>query len=144
MKKITLGLLTIFALLTAHVANAQNSTLKAGESITTGQTLVSEDGKFTFKLVANDAQKAGLKSGDRWIKSSKLLLQADGNLVIYDSNGKVDWSSKTQAYFDKKYGTAAFKPVKMVVGSDGSFNLYNAAGEKVWSQKISNITRTGV
>lgn len=57
---------------------------------------------------------------------SNLVLQHDGNLVLYHA-GRPLWSTRT----DRKGGTA------LVMQGDGNLVLYNASGRPLWSSKTS-------
>lgn len=63
---------------------------------------------------------------------AQLKLQSDGNLVVY-SKGEARWSSKTQAYFNKKFKNPVNRPVKLVLGNDGILRLFTEKGKVVWS-----------
>jgi hypothetical protein len=66
-------------------------------------------------------------NSDQYLSSSnkayKFILQADGNIVLYNASNQVRWSSDTQG----KGGT------KLVLQSDGNLVLYTASGTPVWS-----------
>ena len=53
---------------------------------------------------------------------SRLTMQTDGNLVLYDENGTPRWASNT-------VGRGAF----MVFQSDGNLVVYNSSGGAVWA-----------
>jgi len=138
---------------------AQKNTLKAGESLKGDEFLTSENGNYVFQAHAHDALYCsyGAKNGKRFtfipaystggisgnakrganmsIKSDKLVMQTDGNLVAYDKDNKALWSSKTHPFFDPKFKDPKNKPVKLVLENDGSANLYNATGAIMWSTK---------
>lgn len=78
-------------------------TLSTGSALTANQALFSSDGTYKF------------------------ILQGDGNLVIYRSDGQVVWSANTQG----KGGT------RLTMQSDGNLVLYTASGSAVWSTKTS-------
>ena len=73
--------------------------LRVGARLNPGQALVTINGQY------------------------RLLLQPDGNLVLYDDVARRDlWATNT-------VGTAGF----LTVQSDGNLVLYNAQGRDVWS-----------
>ncbi|AFC28446.1 mannose-binding lectin [Paenibacillus mucilaginosus 3016] len=86
MKKFTLLLLAVFMLQFSIVtaASAKNSLLP-GEKLTAGQMLVSNNGRFA------------------------LVMQTDGNLVLYQDGGNPIWDTNTDdvthSYYDPYYRT---------------------------------------
>ena len=74
--------------------------LSAGQGLRTGQSLVSDDGRF------------------------KLLLQLDGNLVIYDPAARPLWASNTAA---RPEVSDAF------MQGDGNLVVYDIAGRPLWA-----------
>ena len=72
--------------------------LRDGQSLASGKYLQSADKRFT------------------------LLLQSDGNLVLYEPGNRVDWDS----------GTGGSGAVTLVMQSDGNLVLYAAANQYVW------------
>ncbi|QCB95294.1 hypothetical protein E5225_09105 [Cellulomonas shaoxiangyii] len=54
----------------------------------------------------------------------QLKLQTDGNLVMYDKEGRSTWATNTK-------GTSAGW---LVLGTDGSLRLYDDGGKQVWSR----------
>ncbi|GAA3462214.1 S8 family serine peptidase [Saccharothrix longispora] len=75
-----------------------NDTLLRGESLQAGQSRTSADGRFT------------------------LVMQGDGNLVLYTAAGQALWSSGT-------WGTGA---THVVLQGDGNLVIYTAAGVAKW------------
>ncbi|MBY8849203.1 aqualysin, partial [Saccharothrix sp. MB29] len=75
-----------------------NDTLLRGESLQAGQSRTSADGRFT------------------------LVMQGDGNLVLYTAAGQALWSSNT-------WGTGA---THVVLQGDGNLVIYTAAGVAKW------------
>ncbi len=151
--KLTFTLIAV-ALMSASVAMAQSNTLKAGQSLVKGQKLTSENGKFSiqkhyregrFDIYSVTSYGAsmiikGLSGGyddqgnQKRNDAAQLVLQTDGNLVVYDDQKKARWSSETQGAYDAKYRTKEFMPVKGVLENDGTFVLYSATGKAVWTR----------
>lgn len=96
--------------------------------------------------------------------SNILALQADGNLVAYDSRKTVLWSSDTMgsgavecilqddgnlllknAYGKAVWasGTAGYKNSKLVMQNDGNLVIYNERGSAIWAKGITidSLTR---
>lgn len=80
--------------------------LPAGQSLTTNQSLLSLNGGY------------------------KLILQTDGNLVLYNASNAVRWSS----------GTTGKGGVRLSMQGDGNLVLYTAANAPVW---VSNTAGKG-
>lgn len=65
-------------------------------------------------------------------KAQKLIMQQDGNLVVYDhQGGAFIWDART----NQKGTDARTKGAKMVVENDGTISVYNAANQKIWNNK---------
>ncbi len=121
------------------------NTLMAGETLNAGQKLVSANGRYILRMQNDDGNLCvykfnnGKQGAFVWgsmkygFKNSKLIMQTDGNLVVYDGTNKPRWSTSTMSHFNAKWGQAAYKPVKLVLGDDGKLRLYNAAGKAVWN-----------
>ncbi|WP_051767100.1 S8 family serine peptidase [Saccharothrix syringae] len=83
---------------TAPQPQPGRDTLVRGETLQIGQTKVSQDGRYT------------------------LVMQGDGNLVLYAAGGQALWHTST-------YGTGA---TYAVLQYDGNFVVYTAAGVARW------------
>ena len=126
------------------------NTLFSGETLNADQKLiVSANGKYILKMQAADGNLCVYnydKQNDKlgsfvWgsmkygFKKAKLIMQKDGNLVVYDGKNKARWSSKTHVVYDKKFRNPKNKPVRLTLENDGKLNLYTASGLVVWSSK---------
>ncbi|MEW1825376.1 protein kinase [Streptomyces sp. NPDC088196] len=60
---------------------------------------------------------------------SKLIMQPDGNLVLYDAAGTAHWASQTQG----EGNTAVFQ-------ADGNLVVYNAQHQALWSSNTQGAT----
>jgi|GEM_PF-2178466 len=107
-----------------------------GDDIEFGARLT-EDGAFIL-----------YNSGDRlWTAKTKnaspgyeLIMQDDGNLVLYDRSYQPIWSSETHGYYGgEKYRTADWRPVKLVL-EPNLLVLYSATGRKVWNNEVGEIS----
>ena len=79
--------------------------LLPGESISLGGALVSENGTYRFAFQKVDGNLVLFKdSGDLWNAGVpgrggvKLIMQPDGNLVLYDANGSPIWYTATDVH----------------------------------------------
>jgi hypothetical protein len=57
----------------------------------------------------------------------ELVLQGDGNLVIYNSSGRARWASNTDIH----------NPTQAVMQTDGNFVVYSG-GHALWSTRTNN------
>jgi hypothetical protein len=111
-------------------AGVARDTLSATQQLTTGQSLVSRDGKNTLVMQADgNLVLYGPGRQPRWSTNSwnglrsRLTLQPDGNAVLYTPGGPPLWDSRT-------WGNAN---VRMVVQDDGNLVVYAANGRALWS-----------
>lgn len=111
-------------------------------ALTTGRNLNSNGIRFAILMAVSigaalttyDAQAALLRVGQSLAPNQRLLsdggryfvvLQTDGNLVVYRDDGIAFWNSQTA-------GSGA---TVAVMQADGNFVLYTAAGQAVWSTR---------
>ena len=91
-----------------------------GGKLLPGQSLLSPNGQYKFSV--NNGQVTMTGPGVNWKGGTAgdevgcLVLQSDGNLVLYDSNNHPLWSSGTQ-------GNASF----LVIQDDGNAVIYKLA-----------------
>lgn len=106
-----------------------NSVLVPGGKLAPGESLVSPSGKYTFTLNPN-GELTLVGPGVDWSSSTKsanvgcLVMQSDGNLVLYDTNKNDLWSSGT-------FNNASF----LVIQDDGNAVIY--AMNNKWSSGTS-------
>lgn len=122
------------------------NTLTSGETLAGGKQLTSTNGKFILRVQEEDGHlcvykfENGRQVAFVWgskvygFKNAKLVMQADGNLVVYQG-GTAKWSSGTHPYLNDKFKNANNKPVKLVLEDDGSLKLYTASGGVAWTNK---------
>jgi len=104
-----------------------DSALTQGESLNPGQLIRSPDGRFTFTYQL-DGNVVLYQTGNAiWASGSvgygaggQLLMQPDGNLVLYGQGGI--WHTFT-------YGSPG---AKLKVQNDGNAVIYNASGQWIW------------
>ncbi|MGO9976832.1 MAG: hypothetical protein ACLP01_29335 [Solirubrobacteraceae bacterium] len=94
----------------------QGDTLDAGQELQDGQYLHSSDGAYTL-LMDGDWPWIfrGAPDGSSDSTGAYLIMQTDGNLVLYDASGDVEWDS----------GTSGDPGAYATLGYDGCLALYN-------------------
>jgi len=128
----------------------EKNVLYSGQSLWAGGFgLVLEHGRDTFgaRLTENGAFILYNASGVLWTAKGndkapgyELIMQDDGNLVLYNQEFQPVWASETHAYFGgEKYRTADWKPVKLVL-EPNLLVLYSATGRRVWSNQAGEIS----
>jgi hypothetical protein len=101
--------------------------LTTGQSITRGEQLTSPDG--SHRLILQEDGNLVLYSGDRavWYTNSdgiavkELVMQHNGELVLYKYDGRPAWSSRTRG------DTSTF----VVLQNDGNLVIYDK-GKPIW------------
>ena len=129
---------------TWKVLMATKHFLSPGQNLRAGQRLTSKNGAYILRMqddgnlcvykFANGKQGTFVwGSMSQGTKKAKIIMQKDGNLVIYNGKKEAKWSSKTHPSDDPKFNDAKNKPVKCVLENDGTLKLYNAAKQVMWS-----------
>jgi hypothetical protein len=124
-------------------AAVARSTLQPGDTLTAGQQLTSDNGRFQV-VMQTDGNVVELDAANKVIWSTqtgsndgaKLIFQQDGNLVVHSATGKTAlWAS----------GTAASRAAaKLLLQDDGNLVLYHASGKALWgSMQDNTILFTG-
>jgi len=136
MKKRTLLILlvAVFVVGTAMAASARDR-LNAGEVLMPGQHLLSQNRLYSFSMHRNGsiilrkAESANSKrkrilwdSGTAGTPVSKLMMQVDGNFVMY-YNGKPRWSTSTNGH-PGSY---------LVMQNDGNAVIYTKNRKAIWA-----------
>lgn len=106
-------------------------TLVVGQTMSPGQRLDSANGlyRFVFQTDSNLVVRRVSDSAALWASDtngqggSRLVLQNDGNLVLYTSANVALWSSRTA-------GNAASR---LVMRDDGNLVIYNTSNATIWS-----------
>ena len=97
---------------------------------------LTEKGEF---ILYNSAGRLWTAKTNGTAPGYELIMQADGNLVLYDRGFRPVWTSETHAYYGgEKYRTADWKPVKLVL-EPNLLVLYSATGRQVWNNTIGEI-----
>jgi len=105
--------------------------LSNGEVLELDQWLLSEDGRYKFKLLTNGnlvlrdtkTQKPIWKSGTANEPASHLILQNNGDLVLRSTSGDSIWSTQT----------AGSDASLLFLGNDGVLALYDDDNNVLWS-----------
>lgn len=120
----------------------RGSSLKAGETLKKGQYLQSSNGDYIFafqegdgNLVVYQVEKTAETIKD-WIPvwspqvgntgAEILILQKDGNLVLYDKDYNAIWATATNI--------AGKEPDKLIIENDGKLKLIKEPNNEIWSK----------
>ncbi len=97
---------------------------------------LTENGEFILYNASGRLWTAKTKNA---VPGYELIMQDDGNLVLYDDRFRPVWASETHGYFGgEKYRTADWKPVKLVL-EPNLLVLYSVTGRRVWSHQEGEI-----
>ena len=105
-----------------------SDTLAVNQSLSGDERITSPNGRFHFGVLPDGNIAVGDEAGAKWDQGihdapgARLDMQADGNLVLYKTDGGVAWASNTS-------GQNAY--VKMQ--DDRNVVLYNGDGAVLWS-----------
>jgi hypothetical protein len=115
--------------------NDQNLSLTPGQQITAGQYLMSPSAHSVATL-QNDGNFVLYSDGiARWFsgtqgsRASRLVMQTDGNLVLYTATGVPVWYS----------GTGGNPNASAILQSDGNLVVYSSGGAPLWFSNTSNV-----
>jgi len=135
---IVIILLTAILPLPAVAASGTN-TLYAGEQLLRGESMYSNNGIYRLimqddgNLVLYKSSQALWASGTYGRAVRNCIMQSDGNLVLYGYNGVAVWASNT---YNKGDGTS-----RLVVQNDGNLVMYKHGAvwaSNTWSQGLPN------
>lgn len=120
----------------AAAANVSGDNLLVDQELTTNQRITSNNGK-NYLVLQGDGNLVVYASGTAvWATGTngkgavRLRLQGDGNLVLRNAAGSALWSSGTN-------GTGG---ARLTMQDDGNLVLRNASGASVWSTKTAQTT----
>lgn len=120
------------------VTNRASSRLETGQSLTPGQSLVSQDGRFTFIHQLDGNLVTYGPSGVVWASNTggrattQLVMQADGNLVLYNGGTPI-WATSSNS--------GGTHPV-LIMQNDGNLVVYNDSGAR-WASGTGGQTYAG-
>ena len=107
-----------------------SDTLGAGGRLVAGQWLVSSNRRYRLLyqtdgnlVLLDDIDAVALWSSETTGASAgQVVMQSDGNLVVYDAQGSGRWAS----------GTVGNPNARLVVQNDGNLVVYRADGQPLW------------
>ena len=105
-----------------------SDTLAVGGSLSGDARISSTNGRFHFGVLSDGNVAVGDQNGAAWdlgvhdAAGARLDMQADGNLVLYTTDGKPRWASNTS-------GQNAYVKIQ----DDRNVVLYNGDGAVLWS-----------
>lgn len=105
------------------------STLKQGQRLKRGESLVSKNGKYRLtmqhdgNLVAYNEEKPFWDT--KTVDGSIFIVQVDGNTVLYDSAGKAVWESRSHGRGNGPY--------KLTVEDDQNIVCYHSNSRPMWT-----------
>ncbi|QBD75425.1 lectin [Ktedonosporobacter rubrisoli] len=85
--------------------------------------ILQDDGNLVLYCVAYETYNPLWASGTNGYPAQMCIMQADGNLVIYDPAGDPLWASGTNGY-DDSY---------LIIQDDGNAVIYTPYGDPVWA-----------
>ena len=103
--------------------------LDPGEELHIDERLTSANGQFSIELqsdgnlVLSECGEAVWASGTDGREVSKVVVQDDGNLVLYTGNGDPVWASETDG------NNGAY----LLLQDDPNLVIYSADGNPVWA-----------
>ncbi|MEY9855520.1 hypothetical protein ABH935_001124 [Catenulispora sp. GAS73] len=103
--------------------------LTANQQLTVNQSTLSCDGRFTLILQGDGNLVLYQGSTPLWASntvgkaSARAIMQGDGNFVIYDGNGSPLWASNT----------AGNNGAYLTVQNDGNTVIFSSSGATLWS-----------
>jgi lysophospholipase L1-like esterase len=125
---VNLGLFTATGVAPVHQPTGQGIAL-GGQGLKPGQSLSSQDGRFSLALKADGSVVVSQGSTVLWSTDStgtppaELIFQADGNLVEYDTSGKALWQSNS----------AGLLGHTLIIQNDGNLVIYDSSSKPIWA-----------
>lgn len=110
-------------------ANSTNVTLGASDLLHKDDYLLSSDGQSALTLQRNgnfafyDNFKLAWETGALGTAADRVIMQPDGNLVLYDSSNRALWNSATEGN----------PGAHLVIQNDGNVVILSSAGAVLWA-----------
>lgn len=107
----------------------QPDTFTADQALTPGQSRTSADGRYRLLYQRDGNLVLYGPAGPRWASHTlgrslgRVLMQTDGNCVLYDGDGKPRWAT----------GTVGHPGARLLVQNDGNVVVYSASGKALWA-----------
>jgi lysophospholipase L1-like esterase len=128
---VNLGLFTASGVAPLQQPNGQQGIALAGQGLRPGQSLLSQDGRFSLSLQTDGSVVVRQGGTVLWSTDatgappSELIFQADGNLVEYDTSGKILWQSNS----------AGLLGHLLILQNDGNLVIYDGSSpnEPIWA-----------
>ncbi len=115
------------------------SGLTSGQHLAAGGTIASPNGMYRL-VVQSDGNLVVYGPGNRVVWSSNrfgtdadLVMQSDGNAVVYATGGRVLWNS----------GTGGHAGARIVLQDDANLVVYSSAGAPLWWPALRPAVLTG-
>jgi hypothetical protein len=109
---------------------AHTNVLDPGEGLGVGDSLVSADGNLRLTLQSDGNLVESLQSNVAWATNTSgrlswcLIMQGDGNLVLYDVHKNAIWATNTLGHGG----------VGMIIQDDGNMVIYPVGGtQAIWA-----------
>lgn len=127
-RKLWLVVATIIALLACPLAAIAADVMLPNEQLASGAFLTSGDNRIRLMMQTDGNLVLYHDNIARWATGTleagaRAVMQSDGNLVIYSAAGKALWSS----------GTSGRPGASLVLQGDGNLVIYDATTRPVWS-----------
>jgi len=127
-----------------HLTPAVTDTLPAGKYLTDNEMLVSKNGKYfaVLEIQSNFVvyrEQVGSSEYIIWRRGGwenynyphKVIMQSDGNLVVFDGNNEALWATDTVQ--------SGVLPNKLVMQDNGNLVLQDSDGNIVWESGTAQI-----
>lgn len=111
------------------LAATPTNSLSSGQQLTSNQSITSSNGSYRLVLQGDGNLVMYSKNGAVWSTATdhrpvvRAVMQGDGNFVLYDSAGKAYWSSRTDHHSDSI----------VMIQDDGHTVVYDAYSHNLWS-----------
>lgn len=116
-------------------SSANVNTLKSGETLNIDDYLISPEGQSIFTLQRNGALSLYSNFSSIWsrnldVSATRIVMQTDGNLVVYNQAGQSLWNA----------GTQNNPGASLILQTDGNLVIYAADGTSpLWSTATSQV-----
>ncbi len=114
---------------------ADHGTLQQGEKLESDNgkyfAILQGDGNFVvyssknFNRRGKDFPIWSSRTNKKGVAPRRLVMQTDGNLVLYDKNNSPQWNSRTNG--------RGKGPFKAIMQDDGNLVIYQANGKHTWA-----------